>query len=183
MSPEEDYFEWLLRHISSSRNRNPDRTYRILGSILFAKEFTWGIPMDENRAFDGLALRDAYCDYRGSWEGSRFLFEPCSFLEMMIGLAYRAAFEGDGLGIEDSIHGWFWRMASNCGLAKYKDGEFDDQSEQQILEIVYRINHRLYMPDGTDGFFPLKHPDQDQRKTELWYQMSAYILENSDIAD
>lgn len=183
MSPEEDYFEWLLRHISSSRNRNPDRTYRILGSILFSQEFTWDIPMDENRAFDGLALRDAYCDYRGSWEGSSFPFEPCSFLEMMIGLSYRAAFEADGLGIEDSVYGWFWRMASNCGLAGYRDSEFDDQSEEHILEIVNRINQRLYMPNGEYGFFPLKHPDRDQRKTELWYQMSAYILENSDIAD
>jgi hypothetical protein len=27
------------------------------------------------------------------------------------------------------------------------------------------------------GFFPLTHPNDDQRKVEIWYQMNAYLDE------
>jgi hypothetical protein len=34
--------------------------------------------------------------------------------------------------------------------------------------------------NGTGGLFPLKMPKVNQRRVEIWYQMSAFIEENFD---
>ena len=37
---------------------------------------------------------------------------------------------------------------------------------------------REYSDNGHGGLFPLKNPKKDQRKVEIWYQMTEYINEN-----
>ena len=32
--------------------------------------------------------------------------------------------------------------------------------------------------NGTGGLFPLKRPRVNQRRVEVWYQMSEYLMEN-----
>ena len=51
-----DYFEWLYNLVCDGlyAGRN---SYRKLLMFLHNTEFTWTIPMDENRASDGIDLR------------------------------------------------------------------------------------------------------------------------------
>ena len=37
---------------------------------------------------------------------------------------------------------------------------------------------RRYKRSGEGGLFPLKNAAKDQRKVEIWYQLSSYLLEN-----
>jgi hypothetical protein len=37
--------------------------------------------------------------------------------------------------------------------------------------------------DGSGGLFPLKNPQQNQRTTEIWYQMNAWLMENSNVGN
>jgi hypothetical protein len=91
-------------------------------------------------------------------------------LELVVGLSRRLAFEAGG-----EPHYWFWRLLENIGVAGYSD----DRSipEQRIRKILDGVNNRTYKRNGLGGFFPLKRADRDQRKVELWYQLSAYVLE------
>ena len=50
-----------------------------------------------------------------------------------------------------------------------------------ILEVKAAVEcllERRYLEDGDGGLFPLKCPRKDQRRVEIWYQMSAWVIEN-----
>lgn len=183
---DDHYFTWLYSHIGLVSDRNPSHSHWMLAEQLYRKNFVWFVPNDDNRATDGLFLRDEFCDRVGSWHNprrdDRMPFEPCTMLEMLIGVAKRASFEGDDVFPDNSVGGWFWRILNNVGLKRYSDDVFMLERPHREIEIILdNIVERRYAADGTGGLFPLQYPVEDQRKTEIWYQMSAYILENSDI--
>lgn len=169
------YLEWLYGQIGSVRNRNPERSYWNLARQLYTKEFTWFVPNDDNRVEDGKDLRlefidqvdlsDVYVDPNWSDLG-------CSMFEMLIALARMAAFESDGRTFE-----WFWRFIHNLELDRYTDDLWEISIQEEVEEALDRVIDRSYSADGTGGLFPLRNAEHDQRKVELWYQMSAYILE------
>jgi hypothetical protein len=100
---------------------------------------------------------------------------PASILEVLIGLAIRCC---ETLADDDNnmrIDQWFWLLMSNCGLNRFTD---DRYSSLDTDEIVDRIVYRRYERNGVGGLFPLKRARRDQRKVELWYQMSYYLVEN-----
>ena len=72
-------------------------------------------------------------------------------------------------------------MLSNAGLDSFSDAVYNDNPDFDIRRIVdikiRRILNREYHPDGDGGLFPLMNPREDQRGVEIWYQMSAYLLE------
>ena len=180
------YFDWLRELVDDYADPigNPDRSHSFLLEQLFMTPFEWFVRNDDNREEDGLLLRDQFCDEIGSWHNSPFIFEPCSVLEMMIGLSHRLEFESSGTEIEGTESEWFWRMVQNANLFSYVDSRYLEKysdAEEEVRRIIETIVNRGYKANGVGGFFPLAHPRRDQRRTELWNQASAYLLENSSI--
>ena len=113
----EKYFQWMCRICDGNRPRKV--SYERLLRYLYAREFIVLVPMDENRAKDGIDLR-----YRFAYDNGLSKVEvkmldrtPCSVLEMMVALAVRCEEhimnnddEGDRTGL------WFWKMIDNLGL-------------------------------------------------------------------
>lgn len=136
-------------------------------------EFVWFIPNDDNRAEDGRALREEFLDERrmSAVEHADWFELGCSFLEMLVGLSHRMAFEA-----QNDPHIWFWHFVETLGLTKYTDASaYDAEKVREILETVI---WRTYEPDGVGGLFPLRQTHDDQREVELWYQLSAWLSEN-----
>lgn len=175
MTIEWHYFQWLCSLVTPLSDPNPSRTRYLLLEALFKAEFTWRVDHDDNRAEDGTNLRDDFCDIVGSWEGSRFPFEPCTVLEMLIALAKRLAFETNEDEMDEGLYEWFWRMIENLGLIDQYDEEFNPLV---VGSAITRFVHRWYDRNGHGGLFPLNHATDDQRETEIWMQMSAYLSEN-----
>jgi hypothetical protein len=160
---------WLESQVQI-RPRNRRATYRQLLEKLYCTEFVWFVPNDDNRAEDGLDLRVEFINETGFKPTKEFHALGCSMLELIIGLARRLSFEAEG-----ETDRWFWHLIENIGLLNCSDDSgFFDQSVENVLE---RVIFRTYMPDGRGGFFPLKEADEDQRQVELWYQLTAYVLE------
>ncbi len=138
---------------------------------LFLMEFVWFIPNDDNRAEDGRELRREFLEAEGITDvDPNWVSLGCSVLEMLIALSRRLTFEAEGESSE-----WFWTLIANAGLDRYTDARrFHRDAVTDILE---RIIWRTYQPDGRGGLFPLQRAHEDQRDVELWYQMSAYLLE------
>lgn len=177
MNKEQEYFEWLCGIVCLSEVTNPARTHIQMLELLFKTEFKWILDMDENRAEDGVILRDEFCDEVGSWDGCPMVFEPCNWLEFLIGLSKRLAYQ-DSDNLRVGAAAWFWRLAWNAGLIVYDDeawGEMD--SPKHVRNILDRISQRRFDWDGRGGLFPLNNPRQDQRDAEIWEQMSAYLQE------
>lgn len=143
---------------------------------LYNTEYYWTVPNDDNRSADGLKLREKYGFVQ---EGV-----PCNLLEMFMALAIRCDEEimynpKDG----DRSKDWFWMMLTNLGLNKFRDRSFEEGwNNDDVARICDTFMNREYVFSGHNGgLFPLKHPRQDQTGIEIWYQMSAYLLENYEI--
>lgn len=171
------YFEWLCskadRRVSNSMQ--DDFSISLLRT-LHDKEFYWTVPNDDNRCSDGEHLRTKFEEETG-FDTYGYLDKPCSMLEMLVALAIRFEDAMYEPGTRDRTSVWFWEMCENAGLLDaYLERE--DCDELTVDDILNRILERTYKRNGAGGLFPLRDTDKDQRNVELWYQMSAYLLEN-----
>ena len=64
----------------------------------------------------------------------------------------------------------------NLGFESYHDGS--GYSRNYVTKRMRVVMDRLYDMHGNGGLFPLRKPSKDQRKVELWYQMSEYLLQD-----
>lgn len=168
---DELYLMWLYSQVGSVRYKNPARTYWSILRLLYSKEFVWIVPNDDNRVEDGRELRYEFIDDQEIEDVDiEWMNLGCSMLELMIGLSRRLSFETDR-----ESRDWFWELMENLELHIYNDKVHipKDEIEERFNQIIWRT----YEPDGIGGFFPLKWPEKDQRDVEIWYQLSAYILE------
>ena len=186
MDMESVYFEWLYNHIGVLANPNPARSYILLAEQLHRKDFAWTVPMDSNRAFDGIALREEFISERGvsdhDWFGrardiSSWLREPCSMLEMMIAVARRTAYETYVDGERNLAGDWFRMFLTNMGINSYTDDRYNDSVAQRINAALEVVINRTYSANGKGGLFVLKNPKEDLRNVEIWYQMSEFVVE------
>lgn len=173
----QDYFEWLCELIHADQG---DKSWWILMKDLHNKKFYSLIPHDENRAFDGLELREDYL--RELWYPKYYEIDgECSVLEMLIGLARRIDYETVDPYTDDqddkTVY-WFWEMIDNLGLLMFDDESYVEYGGMyQVNKILKNFVERRYSRNGKGGLFPLNHSGKDQRRVEIWYQMSAYLNE------
>jgi hypothetical protein len=161
------YFDYLCSIVGKEREES--RLLHLLHEI----EFYSLVPNDDNRGVDGMHVRDQFLDREGPQGLSLIPKVQCTVLEMLIGLSYRLVFETEQSIYEKTASEWFWVLIDNLGLS-----QFETLSNEHILVIVHIFLERQYDYFGSGGLFPLRNPKKDQRKVEIWYQMSAYILEN-----
>lgn len=174
---DERYFDWLYSNIADPRERNPLYSHKLLCERLYKTPFEWFIRNDENRAEDGRALREEFLELsRERHPDNHWMVLDTSIFEMLIALARRASFQTDW-----STEEWFWHMMKNLEIDKYVDARYHDAIDDAIRRSIRRVIDRSYHPSGRGGIFPLRDPERDQRDVELWYQLSAYILENIDV--
>lgn len=172
---DELYLTWLYRQVANPENLDPAFTFWKLLKKLYETEFVWLIPNDDNRLEDGKELRTEFMRDEGLEDVDRYWLElGCSALELMVGLSRRLSFEAEG-----EPHYWFWRIMENLGIHRYSD-DWKRFPRTKVDHILDRVIFRTYKSNGDGGFFPLDHPEQDQRNVELWYQLSAYVLEQSE---
>ena len=171
---DELYFQWLYSQVGDPRIKNPDRTYWKLLLQLFKKEFIWFVPNDDNRIEDGKDLRFEFVDSAELQDvDPDWVCLGCSMLELLVGLSRRLAFEAEG-----EPRDWFWQLIENLELFGMTD-RFMRSDSQVVDDILDRVIYRNYDSNGVGGLFPLRRTPNDQRKVELWYQLSEYVLEHN----
>lgn len=176
----EDYFTWLCGLVCDETESN----YISLLSCLFKEEFYSILGNDDDRGADGKVLRSEFGNAAGYDEDDveDYISGPCRMLEMLIGLARRMAFDTAENKHHDKSVKWFWELISNLGLDGLTDDKFFQLGGNDIVrKKIRKLLDRKYSKKGKGGLFPLKKTEIDQRKVEIWYQMSAYLAENCDI--
>jgi hypothetical protein len=169
------YFEWLVDQVGSGEGFVP------LLKLLHDKEFIFIIPNDENRREDALDLRveflrvDQHEPDSVIPTGTRLLHPYCSLLELLVALSRKLEFMTD-----EPALGWAMALLENLELHRMR-GDLDPVQVQYVDEILERLVWRNFQADGLGGFFPLSWPEEDQRQVELWYQMSAYVDEKTEL--
>ena len=130
-----------------------DESYRCLLTTLNDIPFYYTIPRDENRMWDGLKLRDMYSDYFGNLLDPN---QPCTVLEMMVGLCYRYVME-HATGNENDIPVMFFNILDNMGLMGCTDECWDETEAYRVRLRVSMMVNREYPASGEGSMFPLGH--------------------------
>lgn len=168
---QEEYLKWLIKKMDGD-------DYRKLFNAMICREFTYFISNDDNRAADGINLRDIFFDETGIEVKDGI---PCSILEMLVALSIRCEIDIVGVPGEEKISRLFWIMIKNLDLDWCTDARFDPRFVKEKMDILVE---RRYGRNGFGGLFPLyEHAKEDMRKTEIWYQMNYYICENAPVFD
>ena len=167
------YICWLYDKVMFKQMKRSGRSYALLLDYLMKRKFTCKLDRDVNRAEDGKYLRYTFCEEIGIPDEE--IKGSCTFLEMAVALAERI--NDDIFPPTPGVNGaqFFWMMMENCGLDEYIDSDFD---EEKVGKIVDCILERRFSYNGSGGFFPLKHPKEDQKCVEMWYEMQQYMQEN-----
>lgn len=169
------YFDFLCEIVGEKDN------YSYLLRQLFKTEFYSIVPNDDNREIDGEQLRLLFINEEGQQALSFLPTTSCSLLEMLIALSMRLEFESVQSYWEKKPNEWFWILIDNLELTIFNNetyNKFPFECRRGVNDICFKLLQRKYKSNGKGGLFPLKKQKQDQRKVEIWYQMSAYILEN-----
>lgn len=172
----EYYFEWLCDLVVPDCPQIKRKRYYKLLRFLFEKEFYWSIPMDENRYFDALSLREDFLDYFVDIrpvlieESEEELGRTCSVLEMLIALARRAVYDVIGDDSAGTEGDWFWRMIWNLRLYSLDDTNFDKEMAEKIVDIFLS---RKYERNGNGNIFQIDD-GRDMRNIEIWCQLCWY---------
>ena len=165
---DELYFDWLCDKVDGDIEADQ---YLNLLRCLHQTPFVTFILFDENRAEAGQELRWEFQPYY-TFSQQLWLDQECSVLEMMVALA-----DNMGFMMTRPTDECFWDLIRNLGLIEVTDDFFYNaiiMVEERIEQLVYRS----YSFDGSGGLFPLRHPESDQTRVQLWDQMNSYILEN-----
>ena len=166
MTNHTDYFLWLIAQIGvPEKNRN---TYNDLFMRLHETEFVWMVPHDDNRSQDAIEVRLEFLNNRRIRDVEE---RPVSILEVLIALSRRVSWTTN-----QSPEFWAWQLLENLRLTKSSDPLVGRKAER-VEEILYSLVWRTYDRTGEGGFFPLKYPQDDQTKREIWDQMNAYVNE------
>lgn len=166
------YFDWLCDLVSGHR-RPPASSYDKLLMHLHTIEFRYLLPMDRNRAMDGMDMRWRFACDNGWRHVPDCLDGPCSVLEMMVALAVHCEEDiMDNPMIGNRTGQWFWDMVVNLGLGGMTDIRFDVAFVDDVIE---RFLNREYEPDGRGGLFTVRHCNRDLRHMEIQHQQYWYL--------
>lgn len=173
----DDYFKWLYDTVCRKRV-SPYISYIKLFRQLDSIDFVYTIQMDENRMYDGEALR-----YRYATDQKRYPEHvvktalakrgPCSVLEMMVALAVRC----EETIMTDTRYGdrtnqWFWDMINSLGLSAMSDDNYD---ENIVQTAIYKFLDHDYDYNGRGGLFYIRNCHEDMTKLEIWQQLLTYL--------
>ena len=175
----ENYMDWLILDKLGCTNKEYN-SHRQLFDRLVNIEFIWINPMDENRAIDGLDLREDFTYETGCFlDKSSGLMPKCSFLEMLVALSCRCERQLmrklDGV---DRSCKWFFEFLDNLGLLNFTNSKWvSGKTDQIIFEIVDKFMYGEYKNNGSGGLFPVKKSGINQKKEDIWKQLNTYLNE------
>lgn len=174
--PDHEYYMWL-RHLVSKPPMK-DFNYNSLLKVLYEREYIPDNRYDHNRMVDGLYLREKYArhttktdeeyDKLIAYIDASFGRNPCSMLEMMIGLAYR---HDKRYGDDLDLYNLFWFMVDSLGLNTERDDVID---YERVNKVIDDFLDRRYRPDGAGSLFYVPSTTKDMRDLEIWYQAQEF---------
>lgn len=167
------YFDWLCC-MAGSCSESEFRSHRKVLRVMHETPYRSDNPFDENRAYDGIDLRDQFVEECGVSERELDDLGDCTVLEALVALAVRIEMQI----MEDDVVGprtarWFYAMLSSLGLAEMYDKNFDEYVVRAVLETW--LDGR-YSFDGDGSPFYVPDYNGDIHKRDLWGQAHAYLL-------
>lgn len=169
-----EYFEWIYNSCCGDIH-SESISYRKLFMYLHNTEFVYYIRKDQNRAADGIDLRQRFSldsGFDANYLAS-YLDGPCSVLEMIFALALKCEETiMDNPRKGNRTKQWFWGMINSLGLGAMDDDNFD---REYVADSIDTFLSRHYEPNGRGGLFTIRDCEDDLRTVEIWCQLCWYL--------
>lgn len=172
------YFDYLTNLIDSD---GKIFEYTGLLEYLYNCQFVWlsNIPLDENRAIDGIQLRTSYAKLLSPQDVNMFsevvFNKPCSMLEMLIALADRLTYIVSSLDRSN----YFWLFIDNLGLNIYNDSSYNPMAVNSIVQ-AFIYGKKVNPADANPPLlFPCREVYNNLDKDlymQANYYLSSYLL-------
>lgn len=177
-SPIQDaYFRWLYFQVFDTWNPISIQSFTVVAALMHQVIFVSLVDHDENRIADAAELRNEFQRQSGSMgpiETADLMEPDASVFEVLIALAKKA-----DLQIALSPGLWFRIFIENLRLDAHNDRFCRTRTTFPIERIINRFNQRQYTKKGQGNIFAFRKPPWDVRTIEIWYQMGAYMTEQS----
>ena len=169
------YYDWLIDQVDFDDRVN---LYESLLLHLFDVDFEWlpNIPLDENRAGDGLKLRVQFANSIGQNDGQIFLNfvqnKRCSLLEMFVAFADRLT---QLLDLNKAA--FFWMFIDNLHLDWATEYDFDQEVVDNILYDFMHGTVNGKEPKGHENppvLFPCREV-YNNMNCDLYLQANLYL--------
>ena len=159
----ERYFRWLLKFIGNGFCRK--NSYFELLKYLFNTNYYWSIPMDENRAADGIDLRHRFVVECGENQEASYVYlsGPATVLEVLVALSIKIECIARGSIDLSKSSQWFWGMIKSLSIFDCYDGNFDEEKVAYFLE-------GWMDPESEISIFP-------EKNGEIWSQAMRFLSE------
>lgn len=169
-----------VNHLKEMVKTATSSEFDVLLERLWKKEYYSVLPNDQNRAKDGVFLRDETADQLD------YEFGPCRILEMLIALSLRMEYQLDGTNYQLSYVDIFWELLDNLGLLRFDNvTALTDEQNHELNEMLNNWLDRNYSANGMGGIFPIhgwqRGVDKPQYKVEIWYQMMLYLAKSYEL--
>ncbi len=170
------YFWSLVRMVEPGGKEHSE-----LLSIMFNMDYHYDNCMDENRAADGMKLREDYLAACNNDAKVRVAINvhSISVFEVLLALAQRIeddVMQEDELGDRSPM--WFWSMIRNVGLYDCTNSSDRINDGLKIFNTLQTALSRDFDECGHGGFFPVEYPPSDMRDSDLWGQAMCWLVEN-----
>jgi len=167
------YFDYLTNIIDVN---DKAANYSKLLEAFYYFDFLWlpNIPLDENRAKDGLQLRTMYKAFLPEEEhvafDSIFVGRQCSILEMFVAFADRLTYIVSSFDCPS----YFWLFVENLGLNSYDNLHYDQGAVFTILD-AFLYGKKLNPEDQNPPvLFPCRKVYENLDR-DLYMQANYYL--------
>ena len=175
----ESYVEWLESFTIDERVNDDRRlTYKKLIKRLWLIYYIPSIGNDEDRAIDGVELRNRYYDILAKDSGVHIddyedvgkIFGQCRVLEMLVALSMQMYDLMQDLGIYNSVSRWFWEIMKCLDFEFLDDDNWYDNGWNSADRFVNCTCEHIMYRDGprigtNGGWFRLNNWEN----MEIWY--------------
>lgn len=174
------YYDWLVDQIDYDYKAG---NYEDLLEYLFNMDFVWldTVPLDENRAIDGLELRENYAKIIGENDGNLLLNllsrKRCSMLEMLVAFSERLTGLSNLNGDMFAREKFFWMFIDNLGLNWATKYDFDMDIVGEILNDFLSGTVHGREPKGNENppvLFPCREV-YNNMNYDLFMQANLYL--------
>ena len=174
------YYDWLVDQIDYDEKAG---MYEDLLELLFNMDFVWldSIPLDENRAVDGLGLRETYAKIINGNEGQMLLYtlssKQCSLLEMLVAFADRLTGLTTLNNTDHPKEKFFWMFIDNLGLSWANKYDFDIDIVTELLNDFMCGTLHGQEPKGNENppvLFPCREV-YNNMNYDLFMQANLYL--------
>ncbi len=171
----EEYYNWMCQLVGGKPNESAP-SYEMLLSYLNDVDFQYSLPMDGNRAEDGINLRYRFGYEKNIHDSLIACYldsRPCSMLEMMAALSLRCE-ETIMLNpmLGNRTDEWFWSMVKSLGLLGMDDANFDFN---YVETVIFDFANHNYSRNGKGSLFTIENCKNDMRTVEIWCQLNWYL--------